>query len=88
MRVDATQAPGNRVRDVVIQGQPLDPARTYTVAIPDFMLRGGDGYSMFAGHRVLIGPESGTLMAVALERYITTQRELAPAVEGRIVIDR
>jgi 5'-nucleotidase len=88
MRVDATRPAGNRVSDVTVQGQPLDPNRTYTVAIPDFMLLGGDGYRMFGGQKVLVGPESGTLMAVALERYITAQPSLAPAIDGRIAISR
>jgi hypothetical protein len=31
------------VRDVV-SGQPLDPDRIYSVAISDFILKGGDDY--------------------------------------------
>ena len=31
-------------------------------------------------------PKSGTLIAVALEKYIAARGEVAPAVEGRIVI--
>jgi 5'-nucleotidase len=88
MRVDATRPAGNRVSEVIVQGQPLDLNRTYTVAIPDFMLLGGDGYRMFAGQKVVVGPEEGTLMAVALERYIAAQPSLAPTIEGRIVINR
>jgi 5'-nucleotidase len=88
MEVDVSQPAGNRVRAVTVQGQRLDPGGTYTVAIPDFMLLGGDGYKMFAGQKVVVGPESGPLMTVALEEYVAAQRELAPTVEGRIVIDR
>ena len=36
-------ASGSRVRDVV-SGQPLDPDRIYSVAISDFILKGGDDY--------------------------------------------
>jgi hypothetical protein len=35
-----------------------------------------------------VGPENGTLMAVALERYIAAQPSLAPTIEGRILINR
>jgi 5'-nucleotidase len=88
MHVDLNQAAGSRVREVTVQGQPLDLKRTYTLALPDFVLLGGDGYKMFAGQKVLVGPASGTLMAVALEQYVTAQRELAPTIEGRVIINR
>ena len=69
-------------------GQPLDPGKTYTVAITDYMLMGGDDYSMFASQPVLIGPQSGDLIVTALEKYIAEQREVAPVVDGRITITR
>jgi 2',3'-cyclic-nucleotide 2'-phosphodiesterase (5'-nucleotidase family) len=85
LRVDARAPPGNRVRDVIVNGAPLDPERMYTIAIPDFVLLGGDGYEMFAGQKVLIDQESGILMATALEKYIAG-RDVAPMVEGRISV--
>ena len=60
--------------------------KTYSVAIADYMLEGGDGYTMFAGQRVLVGPEAGDLIATALEKYVAAKHEIAPAVEGRIVV--
>jgi 5'-nucleotidase len=86
MRVDPRAAPGSRVSEVRVNGEPLDPGRTYTVAIPDYVLRGGDEYTMFEGARVLISPESGNTMVAALEKYVTEHRDLAPAVDGRITI--
>lgn len=85
MRVDPREAPGSRVRDVRVQGVALDLERMYTVALPDFLLLGGDGYQMFSGQQVLIGPEAGQRMEVVLEAQIAG-KELAPRVEGRIVI--
>ena len=86
MRVDIAAAAGDRVRDVRVGGSTLDPDKTYTVAIADYMLNGGDGYTMFAGQRVLTTPENGDTMVTALEKYVTARREVAPAVEGRIKI--
>jgi 2',3'-cyclic-nucleotide 2'-phosphodiesterase (5'-nucleotidase family) len=88
MTVSVGAPPGTRVRDVKIDGTPLDPAKLYTVAIPDFLLKGGDSYSMFAGKDVLIDPESGDLIVTALEDYIVANTPLAPRVEGRINIVR
>ena len=67
-----------------VANAPLDPNRTYTLAVPDFLLAGGDGYTMFKGQKVLVGPEAGPTMAAALEGYVAAQREVAPEIEGRI----
>ncbi len=86
MVVDRNAPAGDRVRDVHVNGQPLDPNKIYTVAIPDFLVKGGDGYTMFAGQRVLVGPEAGNLIVSALEKAVVAQREIAPQVDGRITI--
>jgi len=39
---------GSRVVAVTVDGAPIQDDRTYTVATNDFMLRGGDGYTMLA----------------------------------------
>ncbi|MHC4393981.1 MAG: 5'-nucleotidase C-terminal domain-containing protein, partial [Planctomycetota bacterium] len=39
-------AQGTRVASVDIAGAPLDPKRSYRVAISDFVRAGGDGYAM------------------------------------------
>jgi 2',3'-cyclic-nucleotide 2'-phosphodiesterase (5'-nucleotidase family) len=86
--VDETAPAGSRIRDVVVNGAPLDPDKTYTLALPDFVLRGGDGYVMFAGTPALIGPDAGDPIVSALERYVTSRGEVAPAIEGRITVRR
>jgi 2',3'-cyclic-nucleotide 2'-phosphodiesterase (5'-nucleotidase family) len=88
LTVDARAPAGQRVSGVKVNGAPLDLTHTYTLAISDFVLEGGDGYSMFAGARVLVGPETGTLIAVALENYVTARGEVRATVEGRITIVR
>lgn len=88
MRVEAGAPAGNRVRDVRVNGQPLDETRSYTVAIPDFLLAGGDGYTMFGGGKVLIGPEAGNLMVSSLEKYVAAKGDVAPELDGRITIVR
>jgi len=86
MTVDASAPVGNRVRDVRVAGQPLDPAKTYTLAIPDFVLKGGDGYTMFAGQKVIVTPEAGTLMVAGLEKYVAAKGAVAPVIDHRITI--
>jgi 2',3'-cyclic-nucleotide 2'-phosphodiesterase (5'-nucleotidase family) len=71
---------------VRVNGQPLDPARIYTLAIPDFIFKGGDGYTMFPGGQVLVTPEAGNLIVGALEKYVAAKRVIAPQIEGRITV--
>ncbi|MBW3624227.1 MAG: nucleoside hydrolase [Armatimonadetes bacterium] len=83
-RVDPSAPAGNRVRDVRVNGQPLDPNRTYKVALTDYMLKGGDGYTMFEGGKVQVGPEQGDLIITSVENLVRARKEIAPQVEGRI----
>jgi len=88
MTVDTRAPAGNRVKDVTVNGQPLDPDKTYTVATPDFVFKGGDGYTMFPGQRVLVGPEAGDMLLAALEQYVAALGEIAPQIDGRITVLR
>ena len=86
MALDQKAPAGDRVRDVRVNGQPLDPNPIYTVALPDYILKQGDGYTMLTGQPLRVGPEAGTLLSCAFERNITAKREIAPAIEGRITL--
>ena len=87
--VDETMA--RRVRNVLVAGEPLDPAKTYKVVSHDYqLLNNGDGYTMFEGcnvlqesvkldNQVLIDYITGTLGGVVGEGYEN------PYGQGRIV---
>jgi len=83
-QIDLRVSAADRVRNVTINGQPLDPAKIYTVAIPDYVLKGGDDYTMFGGQRVLVSPEAGHLMADALEKHVAANALVSPRADGRI----
>ena len=80
-----------RVRNVLVGGEPLDPAKTYTLASTDYVLmNNGDGYTMFDGCKVL--QKSVKLDNQVLIDYITQSlggvvgEEYAnPYGQGRIV---
>jgi 5'-nucleotidase len=86
-RVVISAPVADRVRDLKINGAPVDLAKTYTLALPDYVLNGGDGYEMFNGTKVLVAPEDGALIVTAVEKMVSGQ-EIAPRIEGRIVIER
>lgn len=82
---DASRPAGQRIVDLKVNGQPLDPNRNYTLATTTFVgLDGGDGYSMFKGATVVTPPERLPLDSEALQRAIGSVRSIAPKVEGRI----
>jgi 5'-nucleotidase len=69
---DAGRPPGSRLLSVSVGGSPLDPARLYRVAVPDFLARGGDGYNALAEARTVVSGEEGPglieIVIEALER--------------------
>ena len=47
------EEPGNRLIEVKIGGQELEPEKMYKIALNDFIAAGGDGYTMLKNSRVL-----------------------------------
>ena len=87
-RVDLSAPPAERVQEVRVGGTPLEVEKLYTIAVPDYLIEGGDGYTMFAGHPQLVSHDTGRLMVAALETFIADRGEIEPSVNGRITITR
>ncbi|HZF05106.1 MAG TPA: bifunctional UDP-sugar hydrolase/5'-nucleotidase [Patescibacteria group bacterium] len=75
---------GRRVLGVEVGGAPLDPARTYTAAVVDWIARGGDGVTALRDGRVLVDAVSGPQLADIVLEAITARGTIAPAVDGRL----
>jgi 5'-nucleotidase len=45
--LDPSRPLGDRVTSIVIDGQPVDPAKTYTVSTFSFLAQGGDNFTAF-----------------------------------------
>ncbi|OLD20820.1 MAG: hypothetical protein AUJ01_03545 [Acidobacteria bacterium 13_1_40CM_3_65_5] len=86
--VDPLEAAAQYLPILKREGATVIVRKTYSLTTPDFILKGGDGYTMFAGQRVLIQPESGDLLVSALENYVASKKEIAPEIDGRILILR
>lgn len=81
---DPGKPAGQRVLEATVGGAKLDPAKSYKVATIDFLLNGGDGYSMLANGRKLVDAENGPLAAQVLIDYIARLKTIDIAPEGRI----
>lgn len=91
---------GKRVREIFVNGKPVDPRREYIVATNDFLVAGGDGYTVFGdaigssrNFTVTAGTVKGGKIAYSdpsellrdlVVEYVKERRIIAPQTEGRI----
>ncbi|WP_366655885.1 5'-nucleotidase C-terminal domain-containing protein [Fodinicurvata sp. EGI_FJ10296] len=81
---DPSAEPGNRVVEVMVDGEPIDRDATYSLATNNFMADGGDAYTVFVDAPRIIDPLAAQFMAAQVTDYIAEMGEVAPEVEGRI----
>ncbi|GAB4176602.1 MAG: 5'-nucleotidase C-terminal domain-containing protein [Coleofasciculaceae cyanobacterium] len=72
-----------QVRDTDSSYKPIASNATYRVAINNFMMKGGDGYSILTQGKNKI--DTGIDQADALIDYITAKSPINPQIEGRII---
>jgi len=73
-----------KVAEVSVGGNPLDPAKSYSVATNDFLLSGGNGYTMFTEGQNSCSVGS-TLSSIVIDA-LRERGEVAPQIEGRITM--
>ncbi|GLS85662.1 multifunctional 2',3'-cyclic-nucleotide 2'-phosphodiesterase/5'-nucleotidase/3'-nucleotidase [Cypionkella aquatica] len=81
---DASAEPGARVSEVMVGSSSLNPDALYKVAVNDYILGGGDGYSSLGGGRLITDTGAGNLVATDVMRYVEKSGTVKPMVEGRI----
>lgn len=81
---DASAPAGSRVSEVMVGGAPLEADKLYKVAVNDFILGGGDGYTSLGGGRILTDGPTGQLVANDVMAYVEKLGTVNLAVEGRI----
>jgi len=86
-KFDTSKLPGQRVVEATVNGKPIDPKAKYTVALSDFLVKGGDGYTMFKDAPVLIAADKAKKDSEVFEQAIRSapNATIAPKVEGRII---
>lgn len=74
---------GDKVSDLTVDGQPVDPAASYRVSVNNFLAAGGDGFTVFAEGDDLTG---GPIDLDALAAYLTANQPLAVPAQDRITV--
>ena len=81
---DPSQIPGQRVDAIKIQDEPLEPQRLYRLALPDFILKGGNQFDMLKIVEVLIPPEEAEIDVNILVRFVRQLSTIDYRLEQRI----
>ena len=83
---DPQRPPGQRLVSASVGGRPLEDERVYTVAVPSYLVRGGDGYTAFKAAKIVIDETSGPQVAQTILDGIVARRTIAPSTDGRITM--
>ncbi|WP_322513700.1 5'-nucleotidase C-terminal domain-containing protein [Chloroflexus sp.] len=81
---DPSLPASGRVTSVTVGGAPIDQNASYVVVTNNFMLTGGDGYSVFTRGRNQV--DTGFILADVVEEYIAANSPVNPPVDGRIAV--
>lgn len=87
--LDLTKSGADRVvADTIrLNGEAIDPARTYRVAMNEFLAGGGDGFpALGAGTNKLVGASDLDLFNAYLAAHSTATAPLAPPATDRITV--
>jgi predicted extracellular nuclease/2',3'-cyclic-nucleotide 2'-phosphodiesterase (5'-nucleotidase family) len=74
--IDGSAPLDERVREVRIDGEPIDPEATYTIVAASFLFEGGDGMATLAQAQDV--RDSGVLDRDAFTEYLGAHPDLAP----------
>ena len=79
---------GNRITSVTINGQPIILDKEYTVAMPSFIFKGGDGFTMFSKSKVLVPEQDAQKDINVFIDYCKKLKDIDYKTDGRIEITK
>ncbi|MEU7073165.1 bifunctional metallophosphatase/5'-nucleotidase [Streptomyces narbonensis] len=87
--LDMTKTGADRivVDSVRLNGEAIDPAKTYRVAMNEFLSGGGDGFAVLKEHKnKLVGASDLDMFTAYLGAHSSATAPLAPPATGRITV--
>ncbi|MFC5804030.1 bifunctional metallophosphatase/5'-nucleotidase [Streptomyces formicae] len=87
--LDMTKAGADRivVGSVKLNGEAIDPAKTYRVAMNEFLAGGGDGFTVLKEHKnKLVGASDLDVLTAYFAAHSSAAAPLAPPATGRITV--
>lgn len=83
-KFDPDQEVGSRVFDVSIDGEPVEPEKTYLLATNDYIAAGGDEYPLAD---VPVAGEFSAMEEILIDYIASQNGSIAPETEGRILME-
>lgn len=81
VKYDSTRQAGDRVTEITIGGEAINPNKNYNLVTNDFMSIGGDGYEMFKPYQRTGEYE---LISEIFENAIRNDGEINPQIDNRM----
>jgi 5'-nucleotidase/UDP-sugar diphosphatase len=83
--IDYTGGDGGKIRDLTIRGAPVEADRLYRFCTNDYLLAGGDGYTVLTRSEDPFN--TSLLLSYVVIEYIRSQQGIiSPVTDGRITI--
>jgi 5'-nucleotidase/UDP-sugar diphosphatase len=77
--------PGKTIRDLTVGGAPIDPNKTYRFCTNDYLLAGGDGYTVLTKAENPFN--TSLLLSYVVIEYIASQNGIiSPVTDGRMTV--
>jgi 2',3'-cyclic-nucleotide 2'-phosphodiesterase (5'-nucleotidase family) len=77
---------GSRVERILVNNEPLDLQENYTVAMPNYIFNGGDGFTMFSQSELVVDETNARTDAEVLIEYAKDLEVIHKTIEGRITV--
>lgn len=84
-RLDAV--PGNKLTQITIGTAPLDPEKTYRVAVSTYLASGKDGYTAIGRGKRVTTEDEGRLAVEIVKSAIERAGTISPTIEGRVKME-
>lgn len=82
----STLKAGERISNIIVNGEKLDLDKSYTVATSDYLANGGDGFTSFSNMQEVSSLNSSLpLISDIVILNIQKRRKITPRLESRIV---
>ena len=82
---DSSRPIGKRLISVTLNKQPLQPKQIYKVVSLDYLINGGDGFTMFKNSKALTYKQTNSLtLSDIMSVEIHQKKVFAPKIDGRL----
>ncbi|WP_369919689.1 bifunctional UDP-sugar hydrolase/5'-nucleotidase [Marinomonas polaris] len=82
---DSSRPIGKRLISVTLNKQPLQPKQIYKVVSLDYLINGGDGFTMFKNSKALTYKQTNSLtLSDIMSVEIHQKKVIAPKIDGRL----